>query len=99
LLISSGRMADAGMASITTAKGNGSWSILDDAEALILPKDLEKAFKGKAAARKYFESLSRSDKRNILQWLTLAKKEETRKKRIDEVVSNALVKTKPKPFR
>lgn len=98
-LIDMGRMTDAGMACIDIAKVNGSWSILDDAEALIIPKDLGKAFKGKVAAKKYFVSLSRSDKRNILQWLTLAKKEETRKKRIDEVISSALMKTKPKPFR
>jgi hypothetical protein len=35
-------------------------------------------FQKRTKAKQYFLSLSRSDKRNILQWLVLAKKQETR---------------------
>lgn len=74
-----GLMMEAGLEAIEKAKQNGSWTIIDEAEALIIPKDLGNAFEDKADAQNYFEGLSRSDKRNILQWLVLAKKAETRK--------------------
>ena len=44
-LIESGLMTDAGYKSIETAKQNGSWAILDEVEALIIPEDLESEFK------------------------------------------------------
>jgi uncharacterized protein YdeI (YjbR/CyaY-like superfamily) len=39
-----------------------------------------------------------SDQRNILQWLTLAKRPETRQNRITEIVVLADIKQKPKQF-
>lgn len=97
-LIAQGLMTDAGLACIETAKQNGSWTILDQAEALIIPDDLEKEFQKRNNAKEYFLSLSRSDKRNILQWLILAKRQETREKRINEIVELADKKQKPKQF-
>jgi uncharacterized protein YdeI (YjbR/CyaY-like superfamily) len=43
-LMAEGRMTEAGYISIETAKQNGSWTILDEAEALTVPEDLEMAF-------------------------------------------------------
>lgn len=94
-LMAEGRMTQAGFASIETAKQNGSWTILDDAEALIIPPDLEQEFQEKPNARSYFSSLSRSDKRNLLQWIVLAKRPETRQKRITELVELADQNRKP----
>ncbi len=98
-LIEAGLMTKAGFESIEVAKQNGSWTILEEAEALIVPKDLEIEFDKKSASKKYFSNMSRSDKRNILQWLVLAKKEATRAQRIAEIVACAEVQTKPKQFR
>ena len=98
-LINSGLMAPAGFAIIEKAKANGSWAILDEVEALIIPPDLEEAFSQKLDAKTYFQSLSRTDQRNILQWLVLAKRPETRQKRIDEIVDLAEQGQKPKQFR
>jgi uncharacterized protein YdeI (YjbR/CyaY-like superfamily) len=98
-LTKEGLMTKAGFESVETAKQNGSWTILDDAEALIIPADLEIAFQKRQNASNYFFNLSRSDKRNILQWLTLAKREETRQKRIAEIVELAEQNLKPKQFR
>lgn len=98
-LINSGLMAPAGFAIIEKAKANGSWAILDEVEALIIPPDLEEAFSQKLDAKTYFQSLSRTDQRNILQWLVLAKRPETRQKRIDEIVDLAELGQKPKQFR
>ena len=97
-LTKEGLMSKAGFEIIDKAKQNGSWTILDDAEALIIPDDLENAFQERDNAKNYFLSLSRSDKRNILQWLVLAKRQETRKKRITEIVELASINQKPKQF-
>jgi uncharacterized protein YdeI (YjbR/CyaY-like superfamily) len=97
-LIKEGLMSEAGYEVIETAKRNGSWTILDEAEALIIPADLENEFQKRPNAKQYFLSLSRSDKRNILQWLVLAKRQETREKRITEIVELADKHQKPKQF-
>lgn len=98
-LIADGLMTDAGFESIAIAKQNGSWSILDTAESLEIPDDLEAEFQKNPDSKDYFISLSRSDKRNILQWLVLAKRIETRQKRIAEIVELAGQRQKPKQFR
>lgn len=98
-LTAAGLMTKAGFEAIETAKENGSWTILDDVEELIIPPDLEHAFLDHPNAKAYFLGLSRSDKRNMLQWLKLAKRPETRQKRIAELVDLAGLGQKPKQFR
>lgn len=98
-LIREGLMTKAGFEIIEKAKQNGSWTILDEAEALVIPADLEHEFEARPNAKQYFLSLSRSDKRNILQWLTLARRQETRQKRIIEIVELANQNLKPQQFR
>ncbi len=97
-LIKEGKMTKAGLNSIEIAKQNGSWTILDEAEALIIPTDLECEFSKLPKAKTYFFNLSRSDKRNILQWLVLANRQDTRQKRITEIVELANKNQKPKQF-
>jgi uncharacterized protein YdeI (YjbR/CyaY-like superfamily) len=98
-LIAEGRMTAAGLACIDIAKQNGSWNILDTVEALIIPNDLNKAFKTQKGSKDFFMSLPKSVKKRILQWLVLAKREETRLKRINEIVAHAGKKLIPKQFR
>ena len=97
-LTEEGLMTNAGYEIIEKAKLNGSWNILDEAEALHIPEDLEGEFDKRPNAKLYFLSLSRSDKRNILQWLILAKRQETREKRITEIVELADKNQKPEQF-
>lgn len=97
-LIDAGHMTEAGLISIQIAKQNGSWTILDDVEELIIPKDLEKEFKKQPGSKDFFLSLSKSAKKGMLQWLVLAKRPETRQKRISEIVQLAAQKLKPKQF-
>lgn len=98
-LIADGLMMPAGYASIETAKKNGSWTILDEVEELTIPEDLEKAFHSKAGSADFFNGLSRSVKKSMLQWLVMAKQAVTRQKRIDELVEMAAQGLKPKQFR
>ncbi len=97
-LISNGLMTPARLECIEAVRLNGSWTILDEVEELIVPPDLQAKFKRSKKASDFFETLSRTDKRNILQWLVLAKRDETRQKWLDEIVSLAKVQKKPKQF-
>jgi uncharacterized protein YdeI (YjbR/CyaY-like superfamily) len=98
-LTKEGLMTSAGFEIVEKAKATGYWTILDEAEALIMPKDLENEFQKSPNGMEYFLNLSRSDKRNILQWLVLAKRQETRAKRLIEIVELANKNQKPKQFR
>ena len=89
-------MTPAGLKSIEIAKQNGSWTILDEVEELIIPADFETALKAKENALDFFLSLSKSVRKAMLQWLVLAKRQETRQKRIAEMVELADKKQKPK---
>ncbi|MBB1286383.1 YdeI/OmpD-associated family protein [Flavisolibacter sp. BT320] len=98
LLLEKGLLTRAGKETITVAKKNGSWTLLDAVEALVIPEDLERAFQAKQGAKEYFLSLSKSVQKMMLQWIVLAKKPETRQKRIDEIAELAVQKRKPKQF-
>jgi uncharacterized protein YdeI (YjbR/CyaY-like superfamily) len=98
-LIEKGLMTEAGLACIETAKQNGSWTILDEVEELIIPKDLETEFEKKPNSKDFFFSLSKSLKKIILYWLVSAKTTETRQKRIAEIIDNAEQRLKPKHLR
>jgi uncharacterized protein YdeI (YjbR/CyaY-like superfamily) len=98
-LIEQGLMVEAGLRSIETAKENGSWTILDEVEELIIPADLEAAFTDKPNAKDFFLSLSKSVKKIILSWLVFAKTTETRQKRISEIIESAEQNLKPKHLR
>ncbi len=72
---------------IYEAKKNGSWTTLDDVENLVTPPDLQKAFNKNPVAFSNFENFSRSYRKSYLYWLNQAKKQETREKRISEIIS------------
>jgi uncharacterized protein YdeI (YjbR/CyaY-like superfamily) len=94
-LIAAGKMMPAGLASIETAKQNGSWILLDEVEALRLPADLELAFAQHPVAHRYFLQLSRTAKRNALLGLVLAKRPATRQQRITAILELAHHQMKP----
>ncbi|UCA61352.1 YdeI/OmpD-associated family protein [Chryseobacterium rhizoplanae] len=97
-LIEGKLMKEAGYECIKIAKENGSWGILDAVEDLVVPEDLSEAFKNNPGSEEYFQSLSKSMKKMMLQWIVLAKRPETRKKRIDEIAENAAKGKKAKHF-
>lgn len=97
-LIAEGLMTEAGMACIEIAKQNGSWSRLDQVEEGLVPKDLEKAFKAHKGSKSYFMGLSKSVRKMMLGWIAMAKRPETRQKRIDEIAQLAAEGKKPKQF-
>ncbi|MBT3539153.1 hypothetical protein HOF40_02965 [Candidatus Parcubacteria bacterium] len=80
-------MHKSGLQKIKIAKKDGSWSIRDDAENLIIPNDLKQKFHKNKIAFKNFQAFSKSYKKGYLHWLYSAKREETRKKRIIEIIN------------
>ncbi|WP_343658265.1 YdeI/OmpD-associated family protein [Chryseobacterium sp.] len=67
-------------------------------EDLVIPEDLNEAFKIHEGSEAYFQSLSKSIKKMLLQWIVVAKRPETRKKRIEEVAIQAAQNKRPKNF-
>lgn len=90
-LISEGRMTDAGLRIVAIAKANGSWTALDDVEALIVPDDLALALAADERARRHFDAFPPSAKKTILHWIKSARRVETRQRRIAETVRLAAV--------
>jgi uncharacterized protein YdeI (YjbR/CyaY-like superfamily) len=87
----------AGAAAIQAAKTNGSWTILDDAHNHIVPDDLSEAFLDQSA-RNNFDQLSPSRRRNVLSWIALAKRDDTRRRRILETADAAADAQAPNNF-
>ncbi|HLW19120.1 MAG TPA: YdeI/OmpD-associated family protein [Cyclobacteriaceae bacterium] len=97
-LIADGLMTEAGFESIKAAQQNGSWTLLDEVEALKIPDDLERAFNHWTGSKEYFLGLSKSAKKGILYWVISAKRPETRQKRVEEIAELAAQGKKPKQF-
>lgn len=97
-LIDKGLMQEAGSKSIEIAKENGSWTLLDGVEALVIPEDLSHEFVNHKGAKAYYDGLSDSDKKMLLYWLFNAKRAATRQKRIAEIISCANRNMKPHRF-
>ncbi|MGB7393885.1 MAG: YdeI/OmpD-associated family protein [Pricia sp.] len=81
-----GLMHKNGLKAIEIAKKNGSWTALDDVENGVVPEDLQRGFNENPDAFKNYQSFTRGQKKSYLYWLNQAKREETRQKRIAEIV-------------
>lgn len=83
-MMATGKMHEAGLAKVEAAKLDGTWNALDAVEALEVPTDLAQAFVNYPDSAANFEAFPRSVKRGILEWISTAKRAETRAKRVDE---------------
>lgn len=88
-LIDSGLMRKPGLQKIHDAKATGTWSKLDDVDALIEPPDLRAALKSRDGARSNWDGFPPSARRGILEWIKNAKTTETRNRRIQETATLA----------
>lgn len=85
-LIAENLMHESGLKKIEIAKQNGSWTSLDHVEDLIIPEDLQKAFDKNKIAFENYTNFSFTYRKSYLYWLNHAKREETRKNRIAEII-------------
>ena len=88
-LINDGLMQETGMEMIRIAKKNGSWTRLDAIDRMEIPADLQTALNKNKMALKHFNAFPPSSKKIILLWISTAKTEATRVKRIAEAVAKA----------
>jgi uncharacterized protein YdeI (YjbR/CyaY-like superfamily) len=86
-LIKEGRMTPAGLARIAEAKANGQWDKATRREDVaIVPAELTEALAGNENARRNFENLAPSYRRQFIYWVAVAKRDATRRKRIQETI-------------
>ncbi|MEZ4857957.1 MAG: YdeI/OmpD-associated family protein [Flavobacteriaceae bacterium] len=81
-----GLIHESGWKMITQAKKIGTWTAMDHVENLVVPKDLQNAFKENKLAYTNFKKFTPGYQKGYLSWLFQAKREETRVKRIKEIV-------------
>lgn len=88
-LMGAGLMQPAGLASIATAKMNGSWNALDLSDNLIYPPALTAMFEKDQAAKANFEGFPVGARRNALQWIYDAKTQATQHSRVKQTFEAA----------
>jgi uncharacterized protein YdeI (YjbR/CyaY-like superfamily) len=87
-MINEGRMTAAGLAKIEEAKKNGEWfKPRQVRRELVIPTFIEEALAKNRKAQVNFNKLANSYKRMYVGWISSAKKEETRIRRLVEAVS------------
>ena len=81
-----GLIHESGWEKIEHAKNIGTWSAMDDVENLVIPPELKKAFAKDPLALENYQNFARGYKKAYLSWIFQAKREETKAKRIKEVI-------------
>jgi len=88
-LEAAGRLQPAGLEAIARAKTDGSWSFLDDIEALVVPADLQEALDADPKVAATWNDYPASEKKAALFALKSAKRVATRQKRLAKIVDRA----------
>ena len=95
-MIKTGRMTEKGFEAVNDAKRSGKWdTAYSSKEPVLVPADLEEALKQNAVAWENFGRFSNSVRFQYAYWVINARKNETRLKRIQEVVKKAAKNLKP----
>lgn len=84
-----GLMQPAGRALVERAKADGTWTMLDAVEDLVVPDDLAAAFDAVPGSREQWDAFPRSARRGILEWVVPSKRPDTRARRIAETAELA----------
>lgn len=85
-LEAAGQLLPAGQAVVDVARADGSWTALDAVEALEVPTDLGAALDAAPGARAMYDALAPSAKKAVLTSVVLAKRPETRARRVAAAV-------------
>lgn len=84
-----GRMEPAGRAAMATARANGTWTLFDDVEDLVVPADLAAAFAAHPGSREQWDAFPPSARKQMLVWIVTAKQPATRERRVTETAAKA----------
>jgi len=88
-LRAAGLMTAAGESVIERAQADGSWTVLDSAERLEMPADLNAALDARPLAAEQFAAFPPGARKMALAWIATAKRPETRERRVAEVAEGA----------
>ena len=90
-LIAEGKMSEAGQLKIEQGKESGQWDAAVRREQVdIIPERLESALQKKEGALSAYQALSISRKKQYIYWLQSAKREDTKKRRIQKIIEELL---------
>lgn len=81
-----GLIHESGWEMINLAKATGTWTAMDDVENGIIPTELQEAFNAHPKALQNYLNFSPGYRKSYLSWLHGAKREETKAKRIAEII-------------
>jgi uncharacterized protein YdeI (YjbR/CyaY-like superfamily) len=88
-----GRMTEAGLAKVAEAKRNGQWRAAIARENTgVIPPELAGALRRRKGALAGFRALADSRKKQLLYWFQTAKTPETRQRRSEAIVREALAR-------
>lgn len=86
-LIASGEIKPSGLKAVEAAKQDGRWDAAYEGQRnMSVPEDFQSALNRNKKAKAFFETLTRSRRFAFLSRITMAKKAETREKRIRQFV-------------
>ena len=86
-MIKQGRMTEAGLTKIEEAKRSGEWfKTAIRITKLVIPEYVKKEIEKNQKALTNFNSLSKSNKKRYVGWITSAKRKETREQRLAEAI-------------
>ncbi len=86
-----GKMTESGITTVRIAKENGQWQAAFDRERTDeIPPELETALRRRKGAIAAYRELPPSKKKQCIYWLQSAKRNDTKRKRIEEIVNQVL---------
>lgn len=86
-MVKTGKMTEAGLAKIREANKSGEWfKTPPPKRELVIPAYIKEALEKNQKALTYFDNLAKSYKRQYVGWITSARREDTRKRRLAEAI-------------
>lgn len=97
-LVEQGRVLEAGFAARQAALDAGTWEGLPEVDRLQVPADLMEKLALKPGAEAWFLAQAPSYRRNLLRWLALARRSDTRAVRITRIVEASVGRQRLRNF-
>lgn len=86
ILEGEGKIQEPGWVMINLAKETGTWTAMDNVENGVIPEDLMAAFAKAKQAYANYQNFTPGYRKSYLSWLYGAKRQETRNRRIAEII-------------
>jgi len=97
-LVNDGRMHPSGEAVVREAQSDGSWSLFDLAEDLVIPAGLAAELQNNPSAQAGFDAYPERLRKSLLQWYYSAKTDPTRNSRCHAIAEAAARGERPRGF-